>query len=256
MKKVILLFSLVIALVSCNRPEPNYEGVLMTEYGRNGINSFKVVTGAQGILGPGSELYQVPMWEQSGDPQGVEITAKDAGVFTVDPAYTYLPMRGKGPEIVFSYKNYNIKDPDSFFDLVETNILNKRVTDAYREEARKYSTDSLMNNMASVNKRLKEEFGNKYFELTTLTSGLRPPQSMLAAIENRNKAIQEANIVKNELETSKMLLEKAKIDAETNRVQSSGLTKEILLEKYIEMLQTTSNKVIITDGKTPIMLGQ
>mgnify|MGYP003095896359 FL=1 len=53
-----------------------------------------------------------------------------------------------------------------------------------------------------------------------------------------------------------MLLEKAKIDAETNRVQSSGLTKEILLEKYIEMLQTTSNKVIITDGKTPIMLGQ
>lgn len=260
MKKVILLFSLVIALVSCNRPEPNYEGVLMTEYGRNGINSFKVVTGAQGILGPGSELYQVPMWEQSGDPQGVEITAKDAGVFTVDPAYTYLPMRGKGPEIVFSYKNYNIKDPDSFFDLVETNILNKRVTDAYREEARKYSTDSLMNNMASfedaVNKRLKEEFGNKYFELTTLTSGLRPPQSMLAAIENRNKAIQEANRVKNELETSKMLLEKAKIDAETNRVQSSGLTKEILLEKYIEMLQNTSNKVIITDGKTPIMLGQ
>ena len=260
MKKVFLLFSLVIALVSCNRPEPNYEGVLMTEYGRNGINSFKVVTGAQGILGPGSELYQVPMWEQSGDPQGVEITAKDAGVFTVDPAYTYLPMRGKGPEIVFSYKNYNIKDPDSFFDLVETNILNKRVTNAYREEARKYSTDSLMNNMASfedaVNKRLKEEFGNKYFELTTLTSGLRPPQSMLAAIENRNKAIQEANRVKNELETSKMLLEKAKIDAETNRVQSSGLTKEILLEKYIEMLQTTSNKVIITDGKTPIMLGQ
>ena len=260
MKKVILLFSLVIALVSCNRPEPNYEGVLMTEYGRNGINSFKVVTGAQGILGPGSELYQVPMWEQSGDPQGVEITAKDAGVFTVDPAYTYLPMRGKGPEIVFSYKNYNIKDPDSFFDLVETNILNKRVTDAYREEARKYSTDSLMNNMASfedaVNKRLKEEFANKYFELTTLTSGLRPPQSMLAAIENRNKAIQEANRVKNELETSKMLLEKAKIDAETNRVQSSGLTKEILLEKYIEMLQNTSNKVIITDGKTPIMLGQ
>lgn len=108
----------------------------------------------------------------------------------------------------------------------------------------------------AVNKRLKEEFGNKYFELTTLTSGLRPPQSMLAAIENRNKAIQEANRVKNELETSKMLLEKAKIDAETNRVQSSGLTKEILLEKYIEMLQTTSNKVIITDGKTPIMLGQ
>lgn len=78
---------------------------------------------------------------------------------------------------------------------------------------------------------------------------------MLVAIENRNKAIQEANRVKNELETSKMLLEKAKIDAETNKVQSLGLTKEILMQQYIEMLRTTSNKVIITDGKTPVILG-
>ena len=258
MRKFIFILSLGGLLVSCNRPEPNYEGVLMTNYGRDGVSSFQVVTGAQGPLGPGSELYQVPMWEQSGDPDRVEITAKDAGVFTVDPAYTYVPIRGKGPEIVFAYKNYNIDDPDSFFELVEKNVLNKRVTDAYREEARKYSTDSLMNNMASfedaVSKRLKSEFESKFFDLTTLTSGLRPPQSMLAAIENRNKAIQEANRVKNELETSKMLLEKAKIDAETNRVQSSGLTREILLQQYIEMLSKTSNKVIITDGKTPVML--
>lgn len=78
---------------------------------------------------------------------------------------------------------------------------------------------------------------------------------MLIAIENRNKAIQEANRVKNELETSKMLLEKAKIDAETNKVQSVGLTREILMQQYIEMLKTTNNKVIITDGKTPVILG-
>ena len=249
----------IICFVACNRPEPNYEGVLMTEYGRNGINSFKIVTGAQGLLGPGSELYQVPMWEQAGDPEIVEITAKDAGVFTVDPSYTYTPMRGKGAEIVFNYKNYNIKDPETFFENVEINVLNKRVTDAYREEARNYTTDSLMNNLGkfelSVQKRLKEEFENKFFDLTTLTSGLKPPVSMLKAVEDRNKAIQEANRVKNELETSRMLLEKAKIDAETNKVQSVGLTKEILMQQYIEMLGKTSNKVIITDGKTPVILG-
>ena len=259
MKKVIFLFSVIASLVGCNRPEPNYEGVLMTEYGRNGINSFKIVTGAQGMLGPGSELYQVPMWEQAGDPDVVEITAKDAGVFTVDPSYTYTPMRGKGAEIVFNYKNYNIKDPETFFDNVEANVLNKRVTDAYREEARNYTTDSLMNNLGkfelSVQRRLKEEFETKFFDLTTLTSGLKPPASMLKAVEDRNKAIQEANRVKNELETSRMLLEKAKIDAETNKVQSVGLTKEILMQQYIEMLGKTSNKVIITDGRTPVILG-
>lgn len=259
MKKMIFLFSVIASLVGCNRPEPNYEGVLMTEYGRNGINSFKIVTGAQGMLGPGSELYQVPMWEQAGDPDIVEITAKDAGVFTVDPSYTYTPIRGKGAEIVFNYKNYRIQDPETFFDNVEANVLNKRVTDAYREEARNYTTDSLMNNLGkfelSVQRRLKEEFKTKFFDLTTLTSGLKPPASMLKAVEDRNKAIQEANRVKNELETSRMLLEKAKIDAETNKVQSVGLTKEILMQQYIEMLGKTSNKVIITDGRTPVILG-
>lgn len=259
MKKMIFLFSVIASFVGCNRPEPNYEGVLMTEYGRNGINSFKIVTGAQGMLGPGSELYQVPMWEQAGDPDIVEITAKDAGVFTVDPSYTYTPIRGKGAEIVFNYKNYRIQDPETFFDNVEANVLNKRVTDAYREEARNYTTDSLMNNLGkfelSVQRRLKEEFKTKFFDLTTLTSGLKPPASMLKAVEDRNKAIQEANRVKNELETSRMLLEKAKIDAETNKVQSVGLTREILMQQYIEMLGKTSNKVIITDGRTPVILG-
>ena len=259
MKKMIFLFSVIASLVGCNRPEPNYEGVLMTEYGRNGINSFKIVTGAQGMLGPGSELYQVPMWEQAGDPDVVEITAKDAGVFTIDPSYTYTPIRGKGAEIVFNYKNYRIQDPETFFDNVEANVLNKRVTDAYREEARNYTTDSLMNNLGkfelSVQSRLKEEFKTKFFDLTTLTSGLKPPASMLKAVEDRNKAIQEANRVKNELETSRMLLEKAKIDAETNKVQSVGLTREILMQQYIEMLGKTSNKVIITDGRTPVILG-
>ena len=52
-----------------------------------------------------------------------------------------------------------------------------------------------------------------------------------------------------------MLLEKAKIDAETNKVQSVGLTREILMQQYIEMLGKTSNKVIITDGRTPVILG-
>lgn len=261
MKKFKFLFLALLGLSllnSCMRPEPNYEGILMTEYGRNGIESFKPVTGAQWVAWFGRELYEVPMWEQSGDPAVVEITAKDAGVFTVDPLYTYTPIRGKGREIVFNYKNYNVNNPDTFFENIENNVLNKRVTDAYREEARNYTTDSLMNNLAkfeeAVQTRLTKEFENKFFNLTTLTSGLRPPKSMLKAVEDRNKAIQEANRVKNELETSRMLLEKAKIDAETNRTQSGGLTKEILMQQYIEMLRNTDNKVIITDGKTPVIL--
>lgn len=256
MKKVLAIAILALGLFSCNRPESNYEGVLMTEYGRNGIKSFQTVTGAQGILWFGSELYQVPMWEQTGDAPEVKVLTRDASKFTVDPAYTYNATRLQGPSIVLKYKNYDVTKPEQFFASIEKNILNKRVTDAYREEARKYATaDSLMNNVTSyednVTARLKKEFKDKFFDLNTLTSGLTPPPSMVKAIEDRNNAILKTNTVKNELETSKMYLEKAKIDAETNRTKSAGLTKEILQDKWIEAVKVSQNRIIITNGQAP-----
>jgi regulator of protease activity HflC (stomatin/prohibitin superfamily) len=256
MKKVLVLLVGVLFLGSCHRPEPNYEGVLMTDYGRNGIESFKVVTGAQGILGPGTELYQVPMFEQKADVDAVRVSAKDAGVFTIDPSYSYQVTRTKGPNIVLNYKH--LGTGDGFLDNVEENVLNKLVTDTFREEARNYTTDSLMNNLNTFEKRVEKsltiKFSNKFFTLNTLTSGLTPPKSMAEAIEARNNAIQKANQVRNELETSKLYQEKARIDAETDRIKSAGLTKEVLQQKWIEAIRTSENRIIITDGRTPIIL--
>lgn len=256
MKKVLGLLVGVLFLGSCHRPEPNYEGVLMTDYGRNGIESFKVVTGAQGILGPGTELYQVPMFEQKADVDAVRVSAKDAGVFTIDPSYSYQVTRTKGPNIVLNYKH--LGTGDGFLDNVEENVLNKLVTDTFREEARNYTTDSLMNNLNTFEKRVEKaltiKFTNKFFTLNTLTSGLTPPKSMAEAIEARNNAIQKANQVRNELETSRLYQEKARIDAETDRIKSAGLTKEVLQQKWIEAIRTSENRIIITDGRTPIIL--
>lgn len=242
--------------ISCNRPEPNYEGVLMTDYGRNGLESFKVVTGAQGPLGPGSELYQVPMWEQKADCDAIRVSAKDAGIFTVDPSYTYQATRGKGPVIVLNYKH--LGSGDDFLKSVEDMSLDKLVTDTFREEARNYTTDGLMNNLGEFEKHVETilltKFSNKGFTLNTLTSGLTPPQSMANAIEARNNSIQEANKVKNQLETSKMLQEKAKIDAETNRIKAAGLDNKILQQQWIEAIRNSNNRIIITDGKTPVMI--
>jgi len=257
-KKIVFLATMFVALVSCNRPEPNYEGVLMVDYGRNGIESFSVVSGAQGPLGPGSELYQVPMFEQKGkEVSKVKISAKDAGEFTMDPAYTYEATRGKGPNIILNYKHLSAGD-DEFFNNIEHNVLNKLVYDTFREEARNYTTDSLMNNLGAFERntesKLKKKFAVKFFTLNTLTSGLEPPRSMANAIESRNNAIQQANQVKNELETSKMYLEKAKIDAETNRVKASGLDSKILQQQWIEALRYSKNRIIITDGKSPLLI--
>ena len=237
------------------RVEPNYEGVMMSNYGRNGREDFKVVTGRQWTLLPGTRLYQVPMFETSGDPDKVTISAKDAGVFTVDPSYQYQPIRGKGVDIVFSYKHLGVENPEVMLENVEKAILNKLVVNAYREEAREYTTDGLMNNLNEFEKkvetRLKKDFEAKYFGLTNLTSGLKPPKSMEDAIERRNNMILEKEKVENEVKVAKMNLEKARIEAETNKVKSKGLDEKLLQEKWIDAIRETENKVIITDGKAP-----
>lgn len=260
-KLTALMALFAVALISscggCNRVEPNYEGVLMTNYGRNGKSDFQAVTGGQGVLGPGSELYQVPMFEQAADPKGMEIVTADGGRFTVDPTYTYQAMRGKAVDIIFNYKQFG-GDPSKFMDNVEEGVLNRIVLNRYREEASKFTNDSLLYNVRSlesaVELSLKKEFNDKFFEINSLTSGIKPPQSMLNAVEKKNNAIQEAATVENQLATSRMLLEKARIDAERNRVESSGLTKEILQQQWIDAIAKTGNKVIVTDGKTPIIL--
>lgn len=258
MKKIIYPIFGALLLSACSSVEPNYEGVLMENYGRNGKSDFKSVTGKQWTLSPGTKLYQVPMFETSGDAEKVKINAKDAGKFDVDPVYQYQPIRGKGIDIVFNYKHLGINQPEVMLNNIESTILNRMVVNAYREEARNFTTDSLMNNLnqfeEQVFTRLKKEFENKFFELNEVTSGLTPPQSMESAIEARNNAIQEANKVENELKVAKMNLEKAKIDAEANKIKSQGLSKEILTERWIDAIKTTKNKIIITDGRTPIIL--
>lgn len=199
------------------------------------------------------------MFEQTADPTAIEVTAKDAGVFTVDPSYTYQAIRSKGSDIIFNYKHVGIEDARTIMDNIEAAVLNKRVTDVYREEARNFTTDSLMNNLNAFEKRvegrLKTEFETKFFTITALTSGLKPPASMAMAVERRNNAIQQAEQVKNELLVAEMNLQKARIDAEANKVRTTGLSNANLTEQWIDAIKTTQNKVIITDGKVPVILG-
>lgn len=244
----------------CSIVEPNYEGIKRVNWGKNGKEDYVEVKGNAGVIKEflGEKLYLVPMYETTGEVKETEIFASDAGRFTVDPNYMYKPIKGSGREIVFAYKHVGMESPEASMDNIEDAILDILVKNAYKETAREYTTDGLMNNLNEFEKknesRLKKEFETKGFELLQLTSGLTPPPSMAHAIEERNNSIQRARKAKNDLEIARMDQERAVIEQRTNQIKSQGLTDRILMERYIQMLEKTKNKVIITDGKTPIML--
>ena len=66
MKKVLLVFLAIISLTSCSRVAPNYYGVLMENYGKNGKSDYTKQQGRVNTMSPGTELFQVPAWEQRG----------------------------------------------------------------------------------------------------------------------------------------------------------------------------------------------
>lgn len=245
--KYFLFIFAVVSFSSCERVKSEFEGVLITNCGRDGLDDFQTVYGRVNTLGPCTDLVKVPMFEQSGDIEPMKIYCKDGGEFTVDPSYSYQPIRGQGKFIAYNYKQFS--DDAQFLDAIEDNILNKRVRDIYLESARIFTTDSLLNNMNAyeniVEQRLTEIFQESHFTLVQVNSGLKPPATLAKAIELRNQEVQEAQRERNRMEREKARLaielekaatevEIAKKKAEAYIEESKGLTPQILQKIAIE----------------------
>ena len=63
---IVALFAVVL-FASCERVAPNYAGVLMENYGKQGKEDFKIVAGKVSTWELGTELFQVPLFDQRGE---------------------------------------------------------------------------------------------------------------------------------------------------------------------------------------------
>lgn len=253
MKHLLILLLSIGLFSSCDWSEPGEIGVLMKNYGRNGKEDFSIKTGKIWTLAPGTELIKIPTVEQRGDIKPMEIKSKNSGKFTVDPSYGYRANKEEAINIVFSYKQI-AQTSNDFVQAVEDKILDIRVRDAYRQVFRNYSTEYIMNNAniveAEVDSLLSLMFTEAYFTLTSLTSSIDPPESIKSAIEARDKAVEEANTLRNQLEKERVALAKdsialkrAKIQKAINLELSQGLTRELLEKQRIEAWKAGGSQV-------------
>lgn len=68
-KFVLVALLATVIFSSCERVAPNYAGVLMENYGKEGKKDFKIVSGRVSTWEWGTELFQVPLFEQRGSFQ-------------------------------------------------------------------------------------------------------------------------------------------------------------------------------------------
>lgn len=126
MKKVIIVIVMTILFSSCERVAPNYQGVLMENYGKSGKSDFSLQKGRVWTISPGTELFQVPLWEQRASFDDNEKTkvlhlkAADNTEFSSHPIYSFKVIESRAVDVVF--ENKQLDSGDDFMKSLEDNI--------------------------------------------------------------------------------------------------------------------------------------
>lgn len=239
--------ALMLSLASCERVAPNYAGVLMENYGKEGKSDFKIVSGKVSTWEWGTELFQVPLFDQRGGfDEAVTLKAADNTEFTACPVYSYKVIKGRAVDVVFD--NKHIGGGSDFMESLENNILEPRMYDLIKEESRKYKTDSLMADGGSLSfeknleKIVKDEFQKRGLELKSFSAQLEFSNKVREKIDSRNEVNTNISVLDQQIEEQKKRNELEQLRTEQLLIQSRGLTKEILQKQFIEKW----------DGKTPL----
>lgn len=254
-KKTALALAFIgLVLVSCERVAPNYVGVLMENYGKNGKSDFSKTKGSVNTWGAGTELFQVPLWEQraeygikdDGSDKLLHLKAADNTEFTASPTYSYSVIEERAIDVVF--QNKQLGSGDEFMKSLENNILEMKIRDLMKEESRKYVTDTLMANGGSlrfeesVQKLIDKAFEDKGLKLITLSCQLDFSDKVKAKIDSRNEVNTNVSVLDQQIIEQRKKNELAALQRDYNKIISEGITPQLLQDKFIEKW----------DGHTPI----
>jgi hypothetical protein len=250
MKKLIIaFFALISALtfIACERVAPNYIGVLMENYCKNGKSDFSTTKGRVNVSSPGTELFQVPLWEQRGGfEEKMHLKTADNTEITAQPSYSYTVIENRAVDVVF--QNKQLGSGDTFMKSLEDNILEMKIRDLAKEESRKYVTDTLMANSGSlrfekdVENIVRNEFEKKGLKLESFSCQLDFSDKVKSKIDSRNEVNTNLSVLDQQIAEQKKKNELYDLQAEGDLKRQRGITPALLQQQFIEKW----------DGHTPI----
>lgn len=233
-----ILFTAIVAVSlssCCCRIDAGHEGIKVNLYGSDkGVDEVELVTGMVWYNPLTEWVYEYPTFVQTVDYPPFEINSKDGSKFVVDPSALIKIQDGKTPAIFKKYrKDLNEVIEHTLFVLIK---------DAARIEFNNYNADEIVSMRSAVDKSFEDKVRSALeiegFTLEQLTPGIKYPASYEAAIDAKNKAVQQKLQVENEVAVAKAEAEKllvaARAEAEANRLREQALTPAILEKMWIE----------------------
>ena len=244
-KMVMLFLIATFMFTSCERVAPNYYGVLMENYGKNGKSDYSKQQGRVNTMNMGTELFQVPAFEQraeftdeGGKKRTLQLKSSDNTQFSASPLYSYKAIPEKVADLVF--QNSRLGSGDDFMRALENNVLEPHIYDLIKEESRKYSTDTLMASGGNlmfehkVQLLVKKSFEDKGLELITFSANVDFSDKVKAKIDSRNEVNTNVSVLDQQIIEQKKKNELEALQAEQNKIRSSGITPQLLQQQFIE----------------------
>jgi regulator of protease activity HflC (stomatin/prohibitin superfamily) len=235
---------------SCERIDAGHEGILVNLYGDNkGVDRISQCTGWVFYNPVTQSVYEYPTFVQTVDYEPFTINAKDGSEFTVDPTISLKIVDGTSP-IVFKKYRKELKD------VINTTLYNY-VKNAFRIQLNNFTTDYIVSNRDSIENAIEsyltKDLLKENFQLEQMTSGLKYPQTIVDAVNAKNRAIQEAQKAENEVKVAeanaKKVIVAAQAEAEANRLKQQALTAQILEKMWIDKW----NGVLPVYGQVPAL---
>jgi regulator of protease activity HflC (stomatin/prohibitin superfamily) len=257
--------SMQTTLSSCERIDAGHVGIKVNMTGDNkGVSKITQVTGWNFYLPWASEIHEFPVFTQTKDYEAFTVTAKGGSIFTIDPTLNYY-VNAESVPVIFTQYRKNLEQ-------IEDGFIRNAIYDAYRIAANNYTPDSLISNRANfeneVQLQLSKILKKEGFIFQQLTSGITAPPSLTAAIDNKNKAVQEAmtaeNLVAKERANAEIAMAKArgvaesllisaKAESEANKLRQQSLTSMLIQQQWIEAWRETGGNVPNVLGSTNTM---
>lgn len=169
-----------------------------------------------------TSVFTYPVYVQRVDYDPFIVTTKDAAEFNMDPVLAYYIYRERAVDIFTKYRKS--------LNEIEQGYMRTCIYDAYRIVANNYTADELMSSRAKfeseVRAMLDKSLGEEGFKVEEFTSKIDPPASLKNTINAKLEAVQAAlkadNLVKEAEANAKIVIAKARGEAEATKIQADG----------------------------------
>jgi prohibitin 1 len=188
----------------------------------------------------------------------LQLPSSDGLNIRAEVSILYRVIAERAPEIVGSI------GVDYESAVVLTTFRSAAADVAAKFVARDMYTDSRSKIETAIRTSMQRQLGPRGFEVeAVLLKSIRLPDGLARAIEQKLEADQQAQRMEFTLQQETMEAERRRIEAQgirdAQKLVAEGLTPTVLQWETIKALRalaaSNNAKLVITDGKTPLMLG-